>query len=99
MDFHMATRDFKEQRLSKKPRFIHSSSNISKAQISGLMKGAVMRCVDTACDIDALYTTIVHTYGEFMMLGYQKRNFLQAVRGLSQRYHILREIYLKLMRT
>ena len=59
----MATRDFKEQRLSKKPRFIHSSSNISKAQISGLMKGAVMRCVDTACDIDALYTTIVHTYG------------------------------------
>ena len=62
------------------------------------MKGAVMRCVDTACDIDALYTTIVHTYGEFMMLGYQKRNFLQAVRSLSQRYHILREIYLKLMK-
>ena len=99
LDFHMATRDFKEQRLSKKPRFIHSSSNISKAQISGLMKGAVMRCVDTACDVEALYTTIVHTYGEFMMLGYQKRNFLQAVRSLSQRYHILREIYLKLMRT
>ena len=57
-----------------------------------------MRCVDTACDVEALYTTIVHTYGEFMMLGYQKRNFLQAVRSLSQRYHILREIYLKLMK-
>ena len=30
---------------------------ISIYTLNGLMKGAIMRCVDTACDVDALYQT------------------------------------------
>ena len=39
-----------------------------------------------------LFGSIWHTYGGFLMLGYHRHAFLQAVRNLAKRYNIQRMI-------
>ena len=39
-----------------------------------------------------LFGSIWHTYGGFLMLGYHRHAFLQAVRSLAKLYDILRMI-------
>ena len=48
INFRAAVRTTLERRKSLAPKFIHAFSNVSRAQIRGIMKGAIMWCVDCA---------------------------------------------------
>ena len=89
----MATRSFHQQVLDRTPRFIHSKSNSTQALVIGTMRGAIMRCVDTASDEEVCRKTIRDTFGEFLMLDYEQKTFVQALRGLTQRYYVLEAAY------
>ena len=48
-----------------------------------------MRCLDTASNEETCRQTVKDTFCDFFLLGYRQKTFLQALRGLKQRYHIL----------
>ena len=52
-----------------------------------------MRCLDTASDEEVCRKTIRDTFGEFLMLGHKQKAFVQALRGLAQRYYVLESAY------
>ena len=86
-------RSFEQQLLERTPRFVHSKSNTTYAQVVGTMRGAIMRCLDVAGNEDVYKLTKRDTFGELLMLGYKQKTFAQALRGLAQALRALAQRY------
>ena len=84
--FHSATRLVKERRSSRKAKYFHARSNISQQQVIGVMKGASMRCVDTAENEHVCKNTIISTCAEFTKAGHSRKLFWRALADMSRRY-------------
>ena len=89
--FRVAVRSTLERRKSVVPKFIHAQSNVSRAQIRGIMKGAIMRCVDCAESQKQCAYSILMTYLEFRNVGHSYGCFNAAICDLSRRYLFLKE--------
>ena len=93
LDFCMASRTIQEQRDSNIPKFAHGKSNITREQVTAIMKGSIIRCLDTASSEENCTQTIFETLGEFLQLGHSGLQFSNALYVLSQRYAILEKAY------
>ena len=89
--FRAAVRSTLERRESEVPKFIHARSNVSRAQIRGIMKGAIMRCVDCAESPRQCAYSILMTYLEFRNVGHTYSCFNAAMCDLSRRYLFLKQ--------
>ena len=91
LDFCMASRTIHEQRDI--PKFAHGKSHITREQVTAIMKGSIIRCLDTASSEENCTQTIFETLGEFLQLGHSGLQFSNALYVLSQRYAILEKAY------
>ena len=73
------------------PKFIHAFSNVSRAQIRGIMKGAIMRCVDCAESQKQCAHAILLTHLDFRNVGHSYGCFNAAMCDLNRRYLFLKE--------
>jgi len=89
--FRASTRTMKERRQSFIPRFLHVKSNISQQLIRGVMKGAIMRCVDSAESAEGCEISIIDTMSEFCIVGHSGRLFWRALCDLSRQYCFLQK--------
>ena len=93
LDFCMASRSIQEQIDSNIPKFAHGKSNITREQVTAIMKGSIIRCLDTASSVENCTQTIYETLGEFVQLGHSGIQFSNALYVLSRRYAILEPAY------
>ena len=70
LDFCMASRTIQEQRDSNIPKFAHGKFNITCEQVTAIMKGSIIRCLDTVSSVENCTQTIFDTLGEFLQLGH-----------------------------
>ena len=90
--FSAAIRRRRERAQSSFTRFLRACSNTSRAQVRGIMKGAIMRCVDSAESADQCKSTILDTMGEFLKVGHGSKTFRSALCDLSRQYVFLEDV-------
>ena len=90
--FAAATRPPDEQQISMIPRFVHGKTNTLESMTRGVMKGAIIRCMDSASSVSEAESSIKHLAGEFCIVGHNLRTFRRALWQVSAQYTFMQDI-------
>ena len=89
MDFAVDVRIQCERYSTQIPKYVHAVSNIPQAQVLGLFKGAIIRCIDCASNEEMCFKSLINTAAEFRFVKFGNKQFCAALRAVSKQYELL----------
>ena len=89
MDFSIDVRTQSERYSTQIPKCVHAVSNIPQAQVFGLFKGSIIRCIDCASNEEMCFKSLIHTAAEFGFVGFGNTQFCAALSAVSKQYEFM----------